>query len=149
MAVTEGGQLWTFGSGWNGRLGHGDEEYRLVPKLVDGLAGVRVCQASADDAHSMAVTEGGQVWTFGDGRHGQLGHGDKETQLVPKVVEGLAGVRVCQVSAGVFHSMAVTEGGQVWTFGHGEDGQLGHGDQEHQLVPKLVEGSLTCGQLGP
>ena len=35
-------------------------------------------------------------------------------------------------------SMAVTEGGQLWTFGYGEDGQLGHGHEEGQLVPKVV-----------
>ena len=102
----------------------------------------------------MAVTEEGQMWTFGEGEDGRLGHGDVENQLVPKLAEGLASVRVCQVSAGGCHSMAVTEGGQMWTFGLGQEGELGHADQDihgygqSHFVPKLVEGSLTCA-LGP
>ena len=51
----------------------------------------------------------------------------------------MAGQRVVAVSAGYFHSLAVTADGGVWSWGSGDFGQLGHGDQQDQLLPKKVE----------
>ena len=39
----------------------------------------------------------GELWTFGAGGHGVLGHGSRETLLLPKRVESLAGVQVVRV----------------------------------------------------
>ena len=60
-------------------------------------------------------------------------------------MERLAGVRVCQVSAAGGHSMAFTEGRRLWSFGCGDFGRLGHGDEEDLLVPKLVDRVVVCG----
>ena len=75
----------------------------------------------------------------GYGDFGSLGHGDEETQLLPKKVEALAGRRVVAVSAGGDHSLALTADGAVRSWGWGRSGQLGHGDQQRQLLPKKVE----------
>ncbi len=40
--VTEGGEVYTFGYGANGRLGVGSDQNELLPRLVEGLAGKRV-----------------------------------------------------------------------------------------------------------
>ena len=37
------------------------------------------------------------------------------------------------------HSLALTADGAVWSWGDGGCGQLGHGDEQHQLLPKKVE----------
>lgn len=37
-------------------------------------------------AHSACITAAGQLYTWGKGRYGRLGHGDSEDQLVPKLV---------------------------------------------------------------
>ena len=63
----------------------------------------------------------------------------QERQLLPKKVEALAGQRVVVVSAGEHHSLALTTDGAVWSWGDGALGQLGHGDQQNQLLPKKVE----------
>ena len=42
-------------------------------------------------------------------------------------------------SAGPFHSLAVTADGAVWSWGEGDDGKLGHGDEQNQKLPKKVE----------
>ena len=47
------------------------------------------------------------------------------------------GEAVLMVACGYAHTAAVTEGGGVYTFGDGDFGQLGHGDeQEHFLANK-------------
>ena len=56
---------------------------------------------------------------------GRLGHGDQQHQLLPKKVEALADQRVIAVSAGNFHSLALTADGAVWSWGNGLYGRLG------------------------
>ena len=139
LFLTEGGAVLSCGFGWDGRLGHGDKETQLVPKLVAALDGRCVVQVAAGSScHSLFLAEGGTVLSCGDGWCGQLGHGDEENQLVPKLVTALEGRRVVQVAAGSAHSLFLTEGGAVLSCGFGLVGQLGHGDKNHQLVPKLV-----------
>jgi len=140
LAVTADGAVWSWGSGEDGQLGHGDEQRRLLPKQVEALAGQRVVAVSAGAFHSIAITADGTVWSWGRGFDGSLGHGDQQHQLLPKKVEALAGQRVVAVSAGGYHSLAITADGAVFTWGTGETGCLGHGeDQSHQLLPKKVE----------
>ena len=64
-----------------------------------------------------------------------MGHGDQQSQLLPKKVEALADQRVVAVSAAHAHSLALTADGAVFTWGKGEDGCLGHGeDLSNQLA---------------
>ena len=104
------------------------------------MAGRRVVTVSAGAIHSTALTADGAAWSWGEAAEGQLGHGDTQRQLLPKKVEAFAGRRVVAVSAGTSHSLARTADGAVFTWGKGEDGCLGHGeDLSNQLLPKKVE----------
>ena len=114
---------------------------QLLPKKVDALTGQRVVAVSAGGVHNLALTADGGVWSWGCGGVGQLGHSDQQRQLLPKKVEALAGQRVNSVvSAGTWHSLAGTTDGAVFTWGKGDTGCLGHGeDLSNQLLPKKVE----------
>ena len=69
-----------------------------------------------------------------------MGHGDQQHQVLPKKIEAFAGQRVVAVSAGDMHSLAITADDAVFTWGKGEDGCLGHGeDLSNQLLPKKIE----------
>ena len=94
----------------------------------------------AGAAHSLAITADGAVWIWGWGYFGQLGHGDEQRQLLPKKIEAFSSQRVAAVSAGAVHTLALTADGAVFTWGKGESGRLGHGeDLSDQLLPKKVE----------
>ena len=71
----------------------------------EALADQRVVAVSAGLAHSLALTADGAVWSWGYGAFGRLGHGDQQSQPLPKKIEAFAGRRVVAVSAGV-HSLA-------------------------------------------
>jgi len=61
--------VWTFGDGWNGRLGHNDEQQRLVPTLLTAevLKGSKIVTVAAGGAHTMAVGVNGTLWAWGLG----------------------------------------------------------------------------------
>ena len=69
----------------------------------------------------------------------KLVQANQQRQWQPKEIEGLAGQRVIAVLAGESHSLAITADGAVWSWGYGGEGQLGHGDEQRQQLPKKVE----------
>jgi len=123
LVLSSDGQVYSCGAGWEGALGHGHEG--CVPRLevVRALAGVRITQVAAGGSHSLAVSADGDLYSWGWGRHGQLGHGDFSNRLIPTPVRALVGTRVVHVAAGTAHSIVVTSSGQTYSFGKGDDGQ--------------------------
>jgi len=145
LAWTEEGELFTFGDGREGQLGHGalpalkSQCVEDVPRLVEALQGKKVVGASAGDCHTVAWTEEGELFTCGNGDCGQLGHGELNHELVPRLVDTLVGKKVVSAAAADAHTVVTTETGEVFSFGHGGYGQLGHGGTENERVPRLVE----------
>ncbi|KAI4386225.1 hypothetical protein MLD38_004175 [Melastoma candidum] len=152
-AVSLSGDLYTWGDGaYNfGLLGHGGDVSHWVPKRVNGpLEGVHVSSMSCGPWHTAIVTSAGQLFTFGDGTFGVLGHGDRKSTSIPREVESLKGLRTVRASCGVWHTAAVVEVmvgnssssncslGKLFTWGDGDKGRLGHGDKEPRLVPTCV-----------
>ena len=97
---------------------------------TEALAGKKGVGAAAGKRHTAVWTEAGELFTFGYGGKGQLGHGvEGENELVPRQVEALAGKKVIGVAAGYECTTVWTEAGELFTLGDGENGQLGHGDR--------------------
>eukprot|EP00980_Cylindrotheca_fusiformis_P014501 scaffold3875_cov123-Cylindrotheca_fusiformis.AAC.21 len=146
----------SWGIGKRGQLGHGKREDEEKPRmLLGGIGyGIRIVQVSAGGglvrvAHSLLLTSTGRVLSFGTGQYGALGHGfsggkQLPDALRPRYVEGLGGIRCVCVSAGELHSAAVTADGDVYTWGDGFCGQLGHGNKTPQPSPvQVTEGGLA------
>ncbi|EQC36786.1 hypothetical protein SDRG_05620 [Saprolegnia diclina VS20] len=138
-ALSEEGELYTFGEGKFGRLGHNSERNQLVARVVETLHGKRIKQVACGGFHTAAVTDTGEIFTWGGGEHGQLGHGDKVNKTIPSLVKHLADKVVVQITCGWSHTVALTENGEVYTWGNGDHGKLGHNDQVKVTLPKLVE----------
>ena len=132
------GSMWSFGDGWHSGLGHGSESKEVVPRLIAPLEKVQVVAVAAGSWHSMALSAEGRVFTWGRDGDGRLGHGDEETQLQPKSVAALADKHMLSVAAGDTHTLALTASGTVLSWGNGDYGNLGHGDDASQLLPKPV-----------
>eukprot|EP00071_Canis_lupus_P038367 XP_022271924.1 RCC1 domain-containing protein 1 [Canis lupus familiaris] len=74
--------------------------------------------------HALLLDEAGQVFSWGQGRHGQLGHGSLEAEPEPRLLEALQGLPVAEVAAGGWHSVCVSETGDIYIWGWNESGQL-------------------------
>ncbi|XP_077241344.1 PH, RCC1 and FYVE domains-containing protein 1-like [Tasmannia lanceolata] len=165
-AVTMAGELYTWGDGMHntGLLGHGSDVSHWIPKRVSGpLEGLQIASVTCGPWHTALVTSSGQLFTFGDGTFGVLGHGDRESVAYPREVESLMGLKTIAVACGVWHTAAVVEvivaqssssisSGKLFTWGDGDKNRLGHGDKEPRLkptcVPSLIDYNfhkLACG----
>ena len=138
-ALAVDGALFTWGSGFLGVLGHGDMVSQWLPSQVWELRGTPVVDMALGATFMLAVTADGAVFSWGGGEFGRLGHGDEEDQWAPKEVEVLRGTPIAAVSAGAAHSLALSQGGAVFSWGYGNVGRLGHGDDADHHVPKHVE----------
>ena len=76
-------------------------------------------------SHQQQFTHSLRVLAFGSGISGQLGLGDLLDAHEPTLVEHLPD-DVTSISCGHFHSVAVTEKGEIWTWGRNHEKQLGH-----------------------
>ena len=88
------------------------------------------------ESYSPSVGDG-ELWSFGFGSFGQLGHGDFTDQLLPKKVMAFEGKYVQGITAGSMHSFALVNG-ELFSFGNDIEGELGHGDPQHQTTPKKI-----------
>ena len=110
-----------------------------------GIEEAMVVQVAAGDAHSMALTTSGELYAWGDGDGGQLGHGGKEDVAVPRVVGGIGGT-VVGMAGGLRHSLVTTAEGRVLAFGNGGSGRLGLGvGVRERLTPTAIDG-ITVGE---
>uniref|UniRef100_A0A8C7EZ16 Inhibitor of Bruton tyrosine kinase n=1 Tax=Oncorhynchus kisutch TaxID=8019 RepID=A0A8C7EZ16_ONCKI len=124
---TDPTEVYTWGNNTNFSLGHGNQESRHHPEIVDLFARTRVYikQVVLCKFHSVFLSQKGQVYTCGHGQGGRLGHGDEQTYLVPRMVEGLLSHHCSQVAAAKDHTVVLTEEGYVYTFGLNTFHQLG------------------------
>ncbi|XP_056259321.1 probable E3 ubiquitin-protein ligase HERC1 isoform X3 [Seriola aureovittata] len=154
FSVSADGSVKACGKGSYGRLGLGDSNNQSMPKklvLEPHRNMKKVSSSKGSDGHTLAITVEGEVFSWGDGEYGKLGHGNSATQKYPKIIQGpLLGKVVVCVSAGYRHSAAVTNDGELYTWGEGDFGRLGHSDSQSRNVPTLVKdisgvGQVACG----
>ncbi|XP_047451559.1 RCC1 domain-containing protein 1-like isoform X2 [Mugil cephalus] len=75
--------------------------------------------------HAVLLTATGAVYTWGLGSHGQLGHGGLVSEEEPRAVEALWGMPMSSVASGGWHSVCISDGGDLYVWGWNESGQLG------------------------
>lgn len=111
------------------------------PKLIETLKNKRIREIACGSSHSAAITASGELYTWGLGEYGRLGHGDNNTQLKPKLVQALSGHRVVQIACGSrdAQTLCLTEDGLVFSWGDGDFGKLGRGGSEGCAIPHQIE----------
>lgn len=153
--------LFTWGENKFGQLGQASKsDFISAPKAVDLPCPVRQVSCSKGDkhCHTSCVDQQGQVYSWGDPYKGQLGfalksedggwnHAVKGLVSTPKLLSktALDGKNVIKVVCAGIHTLAITAEGELYSWGCGSDGRLGHPEYEghnylyKESFPKLVE----------
>jgi alpha-tubulin suppressor-like RCC1 family protein len=124
--VSEDGRVFAMGVNSFGQIGTGGTELRVnTPTEIDAahFGGAPVAVVACGDHHVLAITTGGKLYAWGQGKNGANGgfgmrYHDNISTPQP-VVGTLAGAWVVRIVAGKSHSCALTEDGRVFTFGRG------------------------------
>ncbi|KAH7296673.1 hypothetical protein KP509_26G033600 [Ceratopteris richardii] len=162
-AVDQDGLLWMWGYCPSFENKTNETSFSLTvlqaPQPMTCFQGFHVKKVACGNEHVLALVDdhlaGNHVcYAWGNNRYGQLGIGNCEAQVKPQLVAALnqetAG-HLIGVSCGAYHSAVLMNSEMVqipalsavskcWTFGMGENGQLGHGDSASSGTPKLVQG---------
>jgi alpha-tubulin suppressor-like RCC1 family protein len=145
VAIKSDGTVWTWGANfWGGiypgagMLGDGTTLDHYLPEQVPGLAGA--IQASGGDSFTSVLLRDGTVWTFGSNAAGQLGTGsfNPAQSLVPVQVQGLS--NIVSIAGRDHHNQAIRNDGTVWSWGSGQNGELGNGTAQNSPTPVQVTG---------
>ena len=120
-----------------------EEARRWLPQLQTALLGLRVTAVSCGGQHAAVLDAAGDVFTWGRGGFGRLGHGDDMPLHAPRRVEALRGVAggadAAMVSCGFAYTAALDRQGRLYTWGAGENGRLGTGDETSRFTPTAVQ----------
>ncbi|KAK3766064.1 hypothetical protein RRG08_002301 [Elysia crispata] len=139
IVMTTERQVFTWGHGGYGELGHGDLRNRYSPELVEGLQGKSIATVCCGLGFSVFGSDNGLVLTCGDGSQGCLGHGDWCSANKPRLIESLLSFDVVAMASGMSHVVVIGREGQVMSWGEGSYGQLGLGSEESQCTPTIVQ----------
>jgi len=149
LALTEAGRVYQWGRYYyplreeEGRREAQKWGDRKTPSLVDTLAHLEIRTVAAGGVHALALDSAGNVWSWGGGLEGQLGHGSKQNELYPLLIDGLKHMTITAIAAGNEHSIAVSSEGNVFAWGNNRAGQLGVGDFEERLKPRYVFAGIS------
>ncbi|XP_050956277.1 RCC1 domain-containing protein 1 [Labeo rohita] len=169
VLLTSDGTVYSWGSGSHGQMGHGALTSQEEPQVVEALWGVPIKAVSAGNWHSASISTGGDLYMWGWNESGQLGlpsRGLEEEKLrrkscgnsehlnedekkqadvfisiqaFPALVDVPNVSEISKISCGSRHTAAVTGTGDLYTWGWGHYGQLGHGTENSTDEPTLVD----------
>lgn len=153
VALDEEGNVYTFGTGMGGNLGHGlsqdfvnEEPY---PRKVEKIPKCKMVGTGL--THTLCLTDDGRIFVFGQGFLGQLGMGFSlyniylPTEIQTKDI-------IVFVAVGPSHNMFITKNNEVFSFGAGKEGQLGTGKSENCYSPEKIFSDepikyISCGSV--
>jgi len=138
LVLNNQGEVFTFGENHSGQLGLGHTEGQSVPVKIESLSGIKYVACGGN--HSLVVHDSGEIFAFGGNRFGQLGIGNNINQLVPIKINYLMDIPIQSVICGFEHSMALTNQGNVYSFGNNVKGQLGKGTSfNNSFIPVKID----------
>ncbi|CAI5712013.1 unnamed protein product [Peronospora destructor] len=151
-AVDADGKMYSWGWGGStmkgaGGLGHAGGKDEPTPRLLTTLVdqGVPIATVECGEFHTVALSKDGEIWAWGNGEYGRLGNGESDTCEVPEPIEFFLKDNVVSIAVGRDFSFALTDTGDLYSWGGNSHNQLGIGGSlamdvyNIESIPVLVE----------
>jgi alpha-tubulin suppressor-like RCC1 family protein len=127
VVLTDEGEVYCWGFNKSGLTDFtSGDDYQIIPIKVNGFDGKKIKAISCGYRHSMALTECGSVYSWGNNKWGQSRVKKFDNFLSPKMVA--LNNAIVRISCGRFHNLLLTNDGQIYAFGRNNFGQLGNGE---------------------
>ena len=148
LGLTTSGNVVVFGAGSFGQMGNNQYTSLSMPTPVSLLVHrpvIQICTGTGSN-FCMALTIGGNLYTWGQNNFGQLGTGDTKDRYKPCLIKRLRVAKIKSIHAGQYHVLAVASAGTIFSWGKNQDGQCGIGRQDKGMnttpivrLPSVVE----------
>ena len=149
--------VFTCGNGENGCLGHGSEhKSSMFPNMVQDLISYDVMKISAGYKHVLALTSDGNVYSWGCGELGRLGHGGQGSEFSPRKITSLQ-EKIKEIYAGYDSSFFIGMSGNMYVCGSNRDNKIGLQKRSmldffrlgHSRIPPYKDTPVLSRQLNP
>lgn len=144
IVQTASGEVWGWGDNASGVLGTASSKETgtniTAPTQIPLPQNVTAVSVSAGFDHVLMLGSDGNVYAWGNNEAGQLGTSSGDTLSTPTLVAGLQGKSIVALAAGHRFSLALSEGGKVYSFGLNDKLQLGYEPTaKASATPTLIE----------
>ncbi|GBE86634.1 predicted protein [Sparassis crispa] len=167
IVLTQGGRVYSFGSGEKGQLGNGKTGEHIVtagkvafdvehePILVKGLEDCKIVKIACGQQHSVALDSEGLVHVWGYNGYCRLGLGNQQDVLIPKIVPQFAGPSEmsmgADVIAGPSNTVVIDKQRMYWMAGKWKntgDGSSGQPYSSFRYLQDIMGCKITYASCG-
>ncbi len=139
LALTQTGEVYTWGNGSNFTLGLGtDKTNKEYATKIPNLKNI-IDVETTSNYNAKALTEDGEVYTWGGTNTTTYQIGDNAVEIsgTPEKINSIK--NVVDISGGYASILYLKGDGTVWANGYNDDGQLGVGNTTESRVPVQVK----------
>ncbi len=152
LALTKSEKCYSWGCNMFGQLGNGTQNDENKPKLIKALNNEKIIKISCGACHSLVLTKSGELYGFGCNYDGRVGFGNNEHELKPIKIIGFNNKKIVSMACGSFHSLALTDNGEVYSWGNKTSDRILIRSTAHQNKPQRIDlnenqiaKSISCG----
>lgn len=109
--------------------------------FIKTITGIVAKKVTVGRTHACAIDQSDQVRCWGLNDFGQLGTGNRLPAIISTVARGGAPIKATEISAGEYHTCALTPTGSVECWGDNSRGQTGDPNNALSSTPYTVIGS--------
>merc|ERR1712228_180507 len=143
LLFTENGLIMSWGYGYKGVLGHGDDNTVYSPKIIETLSNEKIISCAAGWFHSLCINDDGIVRSFGYSGQGRLGHSGNvgKEQNTPKIIDFFSknGIKGKDCTAGGYFSAVISQNDELYMFGYNFNYELGLNDKTDRSTPTKLK----------
>jgi len=145
LALKTDNTLWSWGYNFWGQLGQGTSGFGTelsVPTQITGIGTNQWKYISTGGIHSLAISQDGSLWVWGNNQTNALGLNDAELYKArPTKINEATDWKM--VVGGRNHTLAIKENNTLWGWGENAYGQLGDGSVLNKVVPVQISATTN------